>query len=347
MKPKTQRRAATVGLFVTLGIGISLAALAAVGNLSDLFARRTAVVAHFETVEGLKAGDAVWFSGVPVGTVKAVALGPASKVRVDLVIEQGQADYIPHDVFATLSSDGLIGNAIVVLAEGTVGSKPLADGSELKVTPSLSATQLMAEFQQTNKKLQLVIDNLDRVTQPLAEGEGTVGRLIQDDALYADAARILTDLRGAARSAEVATARVSTFTAHLNRPGTLAHDLATDDTSYASLQRSVASIETTAAGAGGIASSLEASASDPHTPIGVLLHDREAGGDLEQTLAEVQRSSVLLSDNLEAMQHNILLRGFFRKREKKAARQRGDELAEEAVSGMPAATPAADGLVPR
>jgi phospholipid/cholesterol/gamma-HCH transport system substrate-binding protein len=50
--------------------------------------------------------------------------------------------------------------------------------------------------------------------------------------------------------------------------------------------------------------------------VGVLLHDENAAADLQRTLKNLRVSSKELSDDLEALQHNFLLRGFFKKKEK-------------------------------
>jgi len=52
------------------------------------------------------------------------------------------------------------------------------------------------------------------------------------------------------------------------------------------------------------------------TPRRHLLHDEDAADDLQRTLKNLRISSKELSDDLEAIQHNFLLRGFFRKKEK-------------------------------
>ncbi len=50
--------------------------------------------------------------------------------------------------------------------------------------------------------------------------------------------------------------------------------------------------------------------------LGVLLNDPKAAVKVQSTLDYLQQSSVKLNDDLEAVQHNFLLKGFFKKREK-------------------------------
>jgi phospholipid/cholesterol/gamma-HCH transport system substrate-binding protein len=52
-----------------------------------------------------------------------------------------------------------------------------------------------------------------------------------------------------------------------------------------------------------------------------LVNDEEFGNTLDSTMSNLQSSSKKLDASMEAAQHNILLRGFFKKKEKAAAKQ--------------------------
>jgi phospholipid/cholesterol/gamma-HCH transport system substrate-binding protein len=56
----------------------------------------------------------------------------------------------------------------------------------------------------------------------------------------------------------------------------------------------------------------------------VLVADPAAGADLKSVLVRLDTSAQLLTEDLEAAQHNFLLRGYFRKQERAAARAARD-----------------------
>jgi phospholipid/cholesterol/gamma-HCH transport system substrate-binding protein len=62
--------------------------------------------------------------------------------------------------------------------------------------------------------------------------------------------------------------------------------------------------------------SLKMAEQNPNTPVGVLLHDEETGARLKSLIRNLETSSVKLDEDLEAAQHNFLLRGFFKKKAK-------------------------------
>jgi phospholipid/cholesterol/gamma-HCH transport system substrate-binding protein len=174
----------------------------------------------------------------------------------------------------------------------------------------------MATLQENNTNLLAITTDLKNISGKLAKGEGTVGKLLNDDALYTGVSDTVATLDAASANAQALTASLSTFSGKLNQPGGLPNDLVTDHTSYAALTRTVAGLEHTGARADDLVDGLALAAVDPKTPIGTLLHDEPAGADVRLTLDHLNNGSRLLSEDLEAAQHNFLLRGFFKKRER-------------------------------
>ena len=157
---------------------------------------------------------------------------------------------------------------------------------------------------------------LKGISARVAAGDGTVGKLLRDDDLYVKVSDTVTSLESASSHARDLTASLSTFSAKLNRPGSLPDSLVTDRTSYASLTSTVGDLHRAGESVAGAMDGLATSVRDPTTPVGTLLHDQEAAAQLKATLENLNRGSALLADDLEAAQHNFLLRGFFKKREK-------------------------------
>jgi phospholipid/cholesterol/gamma-HCH transport system substrate-binding protein len=306
----TTRQGALVGCFTLIGLFILIAAVFTIGSMNEAFSRKIQVSAVFDQVDGLKQGDSVWFSGVSVGTVRSVQFVPGPSVEVAMALDANVVGFIAGDVVAQVSTDGLIGNNIIALIGGTPQSRTLQDGDVLGVEVAVSMAQLMVEARETNDKLQII-------TARLANGEGTVGKLLTEEGLYDDVQATVTSLKSVAGRADDIALNLSTFTRELNREGALPHNLVTDQTTYASLVTSVDSLQTTAHNASAIMDGMQASMADTTTPIGVLLHDQEAGTDLSETFESMSDSSKLLAEDLEALQHNFLLKGFFKKKERK------------------------------
>lgn len=319
MNPSPTRHAVVVGLFVAFALAILAGGVLTIGNLNDTFTHKVTVTSVFNEVNGLKKGDNIWFSGLKVGTVYQLSFVGGAAVEVTLKIDQEATPYIHNDALAKISSDGLIGNRIVVLFEGTDKAPVVKDGDVLAVGDTVSTEAIMVMLQTNNTNLLAITSDLKGITGKLAAGEGTIGRLLKDDALYTSVSATVDTLKVASENARTLTASLSTFSAKLNKPGALPNDLVTDRTSYTSLTDTVARLHHVGERASEVMDGVAQGAADPKTPVGIILHDGAAGADIQATLANLHRGSALLNEDLEALQHNILLRGFFKKRDKAAA----------------------------
>jgi len=325
MNPSPNRQAVVVGLFTAAAIAILAGAVLMIGDINDSFTRKVTVTAVFDEVSGLKKGDNIWFSGVKVGTVKSLSFQEDSKVEVILRVDREATPFIHKDVLAKVGSDGLIGNRIVVLYGGTPTAPKLADGDVLSIGKTVSTEEIMATLQENNKNLLGITSDLKVVSGKLAAGEGTIGKLLTDEALYASVNDTAATLNGASANAQDMTSSLSTFASKLNAKGSLPNDLVTDKTTYASLTATVSELNETGARASKLVGTLADGVADPNSPVGALMGDGAAGGDLKQTLENLNRGTVLLNEDLEAAQHNFLLRGFFKKRDKAAADKAKDD----------------------
>jgi phospholipid/cholesterol/gamma-HCH transport system substrate-binding protein len=59
---------------------------------------------------------------------------------------------------------------------------------------------------------------------------------------------------------------------------------------------------------------LTQSLNDPSSPAGLLLNDKETAAEIRATIKNLQAGTRKLDENMEALQHNFLFRGFFRRK---------------------------------
>src|ERR1035437_6811572 len=119
MNKSPNKRAVIVGLFIFIGLILLLACVLIIGNLHETFKKKIEIVTLFDDVSGLQVGNNIWFSGVKIGTVSSLKFYADRKVKVLMKVEDKAVPYIHEDAFVKLSTDGLIGNKILVIYGGT------------------------------------------------------------------------------------------------------------------------------------------------------------------------------------------------------------------------------------
>ncbi|CAN5911384.1 hypothetical protein BH11BAC7_BH11BAC7_36420 [soil metagenome] len=315
MSEPGKKRGIAVGVFIIVGLLFLVGGVLTVGNLHSTFQKKMTLTSVFGDVNGLQAGNNIWFSGVKIGTVKKLEFYGKSQVKVIMNIEIADKQYIRKDAKVKISTDGLIGNKILVIYGGSSSEPEVEEGDLLENEPQLSTETIMETLQKNNM-------NILALTDRLAKGEGTIGKLLTSDSIYNSIAATTTSLQAASANAQVLINSLAQYTAKLNQEGTLANDLVTDTIIFNSMKASILELQKVADTASAFVSNMKAASENPKTPVGVLLHDEQAGASVKASITNLESGTKKLDEDLEALKSSFLLRKYFKKQEKEAAKKK-------------------------
>lgn len=321
MKDTPNKRAAVVGIFVFIGLVFLIAGILIIGDLHETFTNKMEVVSLFDDVGGLQKGNNVWYSGVKIGTVSNLDFFGKSQVEVTMKVDKKTRQYIRKDAKVKISSDGLIGNKILVIYGGTEQFAQVNEGDTLAVEKTFTTEDMINTLQENNKNLQAITNDFKTLSKKLVDGEGTIGKLMNDNSVYENIDAATLSLQRATEKADQLVGSLAVFSANLNKKGTLANELTTDTLVFKSVKASVLQLQQIADTASVFIANIKQAGSNTKTSIGILLHDEETGARLKETIKNLESGSKKLDEDLEAAQHNFLLRGFFKN---KAKADKGD-----------------------
>jgi phospholipid/cholesterol/gamma-HCH transport system substrate-binding protein len=293
-----------------------VAGILMVGNLRETFKNKMEIISHFDEVNGLKKGNNIWFSGVKIGIVNSLSFYGRSQVEVSMKIATSAKQHIRKDAKVKISSDGLIGNKILVIYGGTENAGEVEEGDTLGVEKTFSSEDMINTLQENNKNALAITSELKAITSKISVGEGTLGKLLNDNSLYNNLNSAAESLKNASSKAQQLVNSLATFSAGLNKKGTLANELTTDTVVFNSIKATVKELQQISDTAKLFITNLKKAEANPNSTIGVLLHDKESGDRLKETIKNLDSSSKKLDEDLEAAQHSFLLRGYFKKKAK-------------------------------
>jgi phospholipid/cholesterol/gamma-HCH transport system substrate-binding protein len=130
---RTSGRDFAVGCFVLMGIAAIAYLSVSIGGLGNGGPMGLRLVANFDEIGGLKPRAAVVVSGVKVGQVESIALGPDYRARVTLNVDPKLA--LPVDTTASIMTSGVLGDRYVSLQIGGE-TETLKDGDVIDFTES-------------------------------------------------------------------------------------------------------------------------------------------------------------------------------------------------------------------
>ena len=311
------KRSVIVGIFVFIGIAILVTGVLTLGGQQKKFVKAIQLKTVFDDIGGLQQGNNIWFSGVKVGTVKKINFYGDAQVEVEMNVEEAVVEFIRKDSKATLSSDGLIGNKIIVIYGGSTEAGQVEDGDRLESVSPLNTDKMMETLQVNNENLVEITENLKVLTSKIAEGKGIVGAAMTDSLLADNFKAIMTNLDRAAANSNKVVNDLNTFTSKLNQKGYLFNDLVTDTTIVKELKASMASLNATATNAQQLTLELQKVSekfNSTDNSIGMLLNDPEFAASLKSTLENTDSATYNLNKGMEALEYTWpFKKGFKRK----------------------------------
>lgn len=187
-----------LGMFVTVGLLLFTAVIYIIGKQKNLFGDNFRLQATFSTVSGLEVGNNVRFSGINVGTVDNIMLMSDTSVLVQMVIQQRVQPFLKTDAIATIGSEGLMGDKVLIIAPG--------DSSKISVKGNaMIASHNPIEMEQIMNSVKVSAENAEIITGELAEfvyklnnGNGTLSKLIGDDNMANTLNRTMQNLENSA-----------------------------------------------------------------------------------------------------------------------------------------------------
>jgi len=322
---KTNSQNLRLGIFVVVGILIFILAVYYIGNKQNLFGNTTEITSVFKNVNGLQPGNNVRFSGVNVGTVKGITIVNDTAIVVDMTIQNKVMALIKRNSLATISSDGLVGSMIVNIVPGDyIGEAPVQAGDTLHSISKIATADMLNTLNTTNENAALLTADLLRITTAINKGEGLMGALIKDEKMATEIKQSISNIQGASRSALQTVNKLNKIISDIDLDNSVAGVVLKDTTSAKNVSYFIESLKGSAEDIQEITTNLNAFSNELKNNEGVLnfvMKDTTFVKNLDQSMKNIEKASKKLDENMEALKHNFLFRGYFRKLERQEAKE--------------------------
>jgi phospholipid/cholesterol/gamma-HCH transport system substrate-binding protein len=322
MKSREIQQNIKLGIFVLAGLVLFMGAVFLVGSENNLFSKTFTTHAIFKNVEGLKEGDNVWLSGVKIGTVRDVRIVTEGKVVVTLSLKNKQNRFIKKDATAFIGSDGLVGSKIVVIRPGTQTSV-IQDTDTIGALSPADTQDLLNIAKDVGDNTRSLTSDLKMLAKKVNDGQGIVGELLSDGDFARDLRASADHMRMTTDRTAQASQELHAMLYKLNHGDGLINRLATDTSLSYTFDQTLANVRELSKNSAEMSQGLKeliGKMNSGNNAIGVLLADSLFADRLKVTVENAQHATAKLDENMEALQHNFLLRGYFRKKDKNEAK---------------------------
>jgi len=301
-------RAIGVGIFVLGGLLLFAVALFLVGDRRGLFSDSFVVYSEFRTLSGLQVGTTVRVAGMNAGEVKDIEIppSPSGRFRVKLEVRRSLHPIIRTDSTVSIRTEGLVGVQYLQISAGSESAPRVPENGVLQGREPFDMSDLLEEMSSTVRIVNETIlglkgdveEAISAVQQAAVDADTLLTRVSDDvGAITAAGSRIAND------AAEM-SARVRAGQGTVGR-------LFADDQLYKEATSLTAEARATVENLRRLseraAKAIEAAGAQSGTVSALA-------GNLQSTLLSTQTAMTNLAEATEAMKHNFLLRGFFKRR---------------------------------
>jgi phospholipid/cholesterol/gamma-HCH transport system substrate-binding protein len=287
-----------VAIFIIAGLALFLIAIFVIGSKQNMFTSTMKIQSVFESVSGLLEGSTVRFNGINVGTVDKIDIVSGNKVMIEMTIISSVKKFIKRDSKVKVVTEGLIGNKIVDITQGGENTQSINDGDWLESIKPIEAEDIMKSLKETGENASIITKNVASMIAKVDSGQGTLGQIINNKSLYnnvdstmggfaTSTGLINKVLRNISSSVDIITTEVVPMTEKIRN-----------------ITRDIAEMTN--------------KMNSSESAIGTLVNDTNVANNLKslirnanQTTANLEQGSFSFSQNMEALKHNFLFKGYF------------------------------------
>jgi phospholipid/cholesterol/gamma-HCH transport system substrate-binding protein len=341
----------SIGLFVIGGLVLFGIGMFVIGDRHQAFARHTEYYSEFVNLAGLTNGAKVRVAGMDAGQVLAIAVpdSPPARFRVKWRIDTRLRGLVRADSIVTIDTEGIVGGTYLSVRQGSAQAVPAQAFATIPSKEPMELSELLSRGSglvndadgilkvvggKVNGALDQVttaVSNVNDVVVNLKEGHGAAGMLLSDDAFAnkirqtvtttaADVQDIVADLRAGHGPAGMLL-RDEVLAGQI-REAVKNGQQATADLGHASRQADALVSDLNSRRIPQKADEVMDNLNDSSRQVRQLIAEiskpnqqgMTAGANIRESLTNANTATSNLADATEALKHNFLTRGFFKKR---------------------------------
>ncbi|MBI5730463.1 MAG: MCE family protein [Ignavibacteriales bacterium] len=294
---------ARLGIFIFFGTVLLVLSIFLLGSKEKLFTRTSEVKAYFSQIEGLKSGAPVRLSGYDIGSVSSISFASDStaKVEVKMKIDNALKHFIHLDSEAAIETEGLVGKKIVTITAGSADAPEIGDGGVIRSKNPVNISAIMEETESIMGNIKNLTKEFSEIFSKVNKGEGSIGRLVNDDQLYKSAVNVT---QSADRSMSIITKRLDEIADIIVKIS-------------ASMKSIVGNIDSATIDVRNLVHKVNKG----EGVLGSLIGDKKIADSVRTMLKNLVKTSddariatSSLAENMEALKHNWLFKNYFEER---------------------------------
>ena len=320
-----------LGAFVLSGLVLMIFAFFIIGRNSNIFGNDFKLKVRFSNLNGLTEGNNVLFSGLQAGTVKEIEMVNDSTIEVTMQINSKVKSFIHKNAVAAVGTEGLMGNKVINISPVKGMSQKVEEGDVLQAKNMANMDEIIEKLSQTNNNVANISEVLKGTV--LRIDSSAILKLINDESIGISLKSSLKNIYKITSNANEMTIGLNRMVNDIRNGKGAAGLLLTDTLMAGTLKNAVVQIKEASVNANTMTREMNTMVKDLNQdlsngkgPVNTLLKDSLMAKNISQTMENLQKGTDGFNQNMEALKHNFLFRGYFRKLDRQKKKEQAELL---------------------
>lgn len=315
-----------LGAFVLSGLILMILAFFFIGKNKNFFGNDFKIKVRFSNLNGLTEGNNVLFSGLQAGTVQQIELINDTTIEVTMQINSKIKAFINKSAIAAVGTEGLMGNKVVNITPVKGPSQMVAEGDLLQPKNMANMDEIIEKLSQTNNNVASISEVLKGTV--LRIDSSAILRLFNDETIGQDLKASLLSLHKTTNNASEMTASLNKIITDIKMGKGTAGLLLRDTAMATTMQQAVVQIKAASINANNMTQELNTIVATVNNDLAhgknaanTILKDSVMARNVSLAVENLQKGTDGFNQNMEALKHNFLFRGYFKSLERKKAKE--------------------------
>jgi phospholipid/cholesterol/gamma-HCH transport system substrate-binding protein len=192
----SQLRVGLTVLFASITLAVLIFVMSGTGGW---FTHKITLRSFFDNASGLREGAPVRLAGVDIGNVSAIRIvkeKPMTPVEVTMKVNTKYAFNLRKDSVTLMSTAGILGETFVDVDSSTAKGPEATDGDTLTARDQPDIQDVVRSSQGTLQNMDSLLKRVDRIVAFIESGQGSIGKVIYDPALYNQLNATVVEFKG-------------------------------------------------------------------------------------------------------------------------------------------------------
>lgn len=310
-----------LGVFVLAGLALTITGFYLIGKNRSLFGANFELKARFSNLNGLMKGNNVLYSGIQAGTVKSIRIVNDTTIQISMLIDEDLKPFIHKNALVSIGTEGLMGNKVVQITPGQGKAIAVVPGDILNARKSIIIDEMFQTLARTNENILHISEVLKVAVMQVNNSE--IWKLLEDKETAVQLRSTLTNINKASIAANKIAMGINDIVDRTREGKGGAGTILTDTVFASELKNVMTKLSLSGNQAerltGQLGNMIKTLNSDINTGPGLLnslLKDTLMMKTLHSSFINIEKGTDGFNQNMEALKHSFLLRGYFRKLEK-------------------------------